>query len=84
MIVFEQYKNQSGRDIASTKCADCANAIWRISYGDAGAEKYDAGGNCSLCGHCMAVNRPITAYIYDCSAHAVSDAAQGEELAGLL
>lgn len=81
--IIEKYKQMTGEDESETKCASCTNAIWRIAYGSA-PDAYRTAKDCNLYGHCTAMGKPITAYVYLCSAHEPSDAAQGEELAGML
>ena len=83
MDIIAEYKQQTGSQTDGGKCADCANAVWRIMRADA-PDAYDAARNCSLAVYCMTLGKPVTHIIYKCSAHAVSDAAQGAELAGML
>lgn len=82
MDIFAKYKRQTQTEAEPGKCGDCANAIWRILR--AAPNAYDTAGGCSIACHCTTVGQPITHIVYECSAYAQSDAAQGEELAGML
>lgn len=82
MYIIEEYKRHTGSEIDGGKCASCENAIWRILRPDA-PETYDAGKNCSIACHCVAIGNPITHIIYACSAHTVSAETQRAEFADL-
>lgn len=84
MDIIAEYKRMTGEDESETKCASCENAIWRIMYGSApDAYRTAQNQNYSLCGHCTATGKPITAYVYFCSGHAASAEAQRAAFAEL-
>lgn len=83
MDLFADYKTKTRSEAEPGKCGECANAIWRVLHADA-PDAYDAAKNCSIACHCTALGRPITHIVYDCSAYAASDAAQADELAGII
>lgn len=83
MDIFKKYQEQTRTEAEPGKCGDCANAIWRILRAGV-PNAYDTASNGSITCHCTAVGQPITHIVYNCSAYAQSDAAQGAELAGML
>lgn len=82
MYIIEEYKRHTGSEVDGGKCASCENAIWRVLHANA-PETYDAEGNRSIACHCVAIGRPITHIIYDCSVHTASAETQRAAFADL-
>lgn len=83
MDVFAEYQKRTGTEDMAGKCGDCANAIWRIMHSGAPEAYSRTPQNCSVACHCTMLGKPVTAYVYTCSAYAASDEAQRAEFADL-